>query len=83
MNKMHRHTARARGGFFSQAQHAVHQSLQGLDGLVRRYGPLAKNAAMMLAPALAKAGQPALAAGIAATAQGMDSYGSLKNQLES
>ena len=83
MNKMHRHTARARGGFFSQAQHAVHQSLQGLDGFVRRYGPLAKNAAMMLAPALAKAGQPALAAGLAATAQSMDSYATLRNQLES
>ena len=83
MNKMHRHTARARGGFFSQAQHAVHQSLQGLDGLVRRYGPLAKNAAQLLAPALLKAGQPALAAGVATVGQGMDSYANLRNQLES
>ena len=80
---MHRHTARARGGFFSAAQHAVHQGLQGLVGFVRRYGPLAKNAAMMLAPALAKAGQPALAAGVAAAGQGMDSYANLRSQLES
>ena len=79
---MHRHTNRARGGFFSQASHAVHQSLQGIDGFVRRYGPMAKNAAMMLAPALAKAGQPALAAGVAASAQAMDSYSNLRNQLE-
>ena len=79
---MHRHTSRARGGFFSQASHAIHQSLQGMDGFVRRYGPMAKNAAMMLAPALAKAGQPALAAGVAAGGQAMDSYSSLRNQLE-
>jgi hypothetical protein len=79
---MHRHTARARGGFFSAAQHAVHQGLQGLDGFVRRYGPFAKNAAMMIAPALAKAGQPALAAGVATVGQGMDSYASLRNQLD-
>ena len=79
---MRRHTSRARGGFFSQASHAVHQSLQGIDGFVRRYGPMAKNAAMMLAPALAKASQPALAAGVAAAGQGMDSYASLRNQLE-
>ena len=79
---MHRHTSRARGGFFSKASHAVHQSLQGIDGFVRRYGPMAKNAAMMLASALAKAGQPALAAGVAAAGQGMDSYSNLRNQLE-
>ena len=83
MNKMHRHTSRARGGFFSQAQHAVHQSLQGLDGFVRRYGPLAKNAAQLLAPALLKAGQPALASAVAVAGQGMDSYANLRNQLES
>ena len=80
---MYRHTSRgARGGFYSQAHHMVHQSLQGLDGFVRRYGVHAKNAAMMLAPALAKAGQPALAAGVAAVGQGMDSYATLRNQLE-
>ena len=79
---MHRHTSRARGGFFSQASHAIHQSLQGMDGFVRRYGPMAKNAAMMLAPALAKAGQPGAAAAIAAGGQAMDSYSSLRNQLE-
>ena len=79
---MHRHTSRARGGFFSQASHAIHQSLQGMDGFVRRYGPMAKNAAMMLAPSLAKAGQPALAAGVAAGGQAMDSYSSLRSQLE-
>ena len=79
---MYRHTSRARGGFYSQASHAVHQSLQGIDGFVRRYGAQAKNAAMMLAPALAKAGQPAMAAGVAALGQGMDSYASLRNQLE-
>ena len=49
---------------------------------MRRYGPMAKSAAMMLAPALAKASQPALAAGVAAGAQTMDSYSSLRNQLE-
>ena len=79
---VHRHTRHPRGGFFSQASHAVHQGLQGLDGFVRRYGPMAKNAAMMIAPALAKAGQPALAAGVATVGQGMDSYASLRNQLE-
>ena len=79
---MYRHTSRARGGFYSQASHAVHQSLQGIDGFVRRYGAQAKNAAMMLAPALAKAGQPALAAGVAAVGQGMDSYASRRTQLE-
>ena len=81
---MHRRatTIRARSGFFSQAQHAVHQSPQGIDGLVRRYGPWAKNAAMILAPAMAKAGQPALAAGVAAAGQGMDSYANLRSQLE-
>ena len=79
---MHRHTSRARGGFFSQASHAVHQSLQGIDGFVRRYGPIAKNAAMMLAPALAKADQPALAAGVAAVGQDMGSYSNLRNQLK-
>ena len=79
---MYRHTSRARGGFYSQASHVVHQSLQGIDGFVRRYGAQAKNAAMMLAPALAKAGQPALAAGVAAVGQGMDSYASWRNQLE-
>ena len=42
---------------------------------------MAKNAAMMLAPALATAGQPALAAAAAAAGQGMDSYASLRNQL--
>jgi len=79
---MHRHTSRARGGFYSQASHAVHQSLQGIDGFVRRYGAQAKNAAIMLAPMLAKAGQPALAAGVAAVGQGMDGYATLRNQLE-
>ena len=79
---MHRHTSRARGGFFSQASHAVHQSLQGIDGLVRRYGAQAKNAAAIMAPMLPKAGQPALAAGVAAVGQGMDSYASLRKQLE-
>ena len=79
---MYRHTSCARGGFYSQAHHAVHQGLQGIDGFVRRYGAQAKNAAIMLAPMLAKAGQPALAAGVAAVGQGMDSYASLRNQLE-
>ena len=79
---MYRHTSRARGGFYSQASHAVHQSLQGIDGFVRRYGAQARNAAMMIAPALAKAGQPAMAAGVAALGQGMDSYANLRNQLE-
>ena len=41
---MHRHASRARGGFFSQASHAVHKGLQGIDGFVRRYGVHAKNA---------------------------------------
>ena len=79
---VHRHTRHPRGGFFSQASHALHQGLQGIDGFVRRYGPMAKNAAMMIAPALAKAGQPALAAGVAAAGQGMDSYSQLRSQLE-
>ena len=79
---MYRHSSRARGGFYSQASHAIHQSLQGIDGFVRRYGAQAKNAAVMLAPMLAKAGQPALAAGVAATGQAMDSYATLRNQLE-
>ena len=79
---VHRHSRQPRGGFFSQASHAVHQGLQGMDGFVRRYGPLARNAAMMIAPALAKAGQPALAAGVAAAAQGMDSYSQLRSRLE-
>ena len=79
---MYRHTSRARGGFYSQASHVVHQGLQGIDGFVRRYGALAKNAAIMLAPMLAKAGQPALAAGVAATGQALDSYAFLRNQLE-
>ena len=79
---VHRHTRHPRGGFFSQASHAVHQGLQGIDGFVRRYGPMAKNAAMMIAPALAKAGQPALAAGVATVGQGMDSYSQLRSQLE-
>ena len=74
---MHRHSARARGGFFT----AVHHGLQGIDGFVRRYGPLTKNAAMMLAPALAKAGRPALAVGVTAAGQGLDSYANLRNQL--
>ena len=74
---MHRHTARARGGFFS----AVHQGVQGLDGFVRRYGHLAKDAASVIAPALLKAGQPALAAGVATVGQGMDSCANLHNQL--
>ena len=43
---------------------------------------MAKNAAMMLAPALAKAGQPALAAGVAAAGQRMDSYSNIRSQLE-
>ena len=79
---VHRHTRHPRGGFFSQASHAVHQGLQGIDGFVRRYGPMAKNAATMLAPLLAKAGQPALAAGVAVAGQGMDSYSQLRSQLE-
>ena len=79
---VHRNTRHPRGGFFSQASHAVHQGLQGIDGFVRRYGPMAKNAATMLAPLLAKAGQPALAAGVAVAGQGMDSYSQLRNQLE-
>ena len=79
---VHRHTRHPRGGFFSQASHAIGQGLQGIDGFVRRYGPMAKNAAMVIAPALAKAGQPALAAGVAAAGQGMDSYASLRSQLE-
>ena len=79
---VHRHTRQPRGGFFSQASHAVHQGLQGIDGFVRRYGPMAKNAAMMIAPALAKACQPALAAGVAAVGQGMDSYSQVRSQLE-
>ena len=79
---MYRHTSRARGGFYSQASHAVHQSLQGIDGFVRRYGAQAKNAAIMLAPMLAKAGQPALASAVAVAGQGMDSYATLRNQLE-
>ena len=79
---MYRHTSRARGGFYSQASHAVHQGLQHIDGFVRRYGAQAKNAAAVLAPMLAKAGQPALAAGLAVAGQGMDSYASLRNQLE-
>ena len=79
---VHRHTRHPRGGFFSQASHAVHQGLQGIDNFARRYGPIAKNAAMMIAPALAKAGQPALASAVAAGAQAMDSYSSLRNQLE-
>ena len=78
---MHRYTARARGGFFSAAHHAVHQGMQGLDGFVRRYGHLAKDAASVIAPALLKAGQPALAAGVATVGQGMDSYANLRNQL--
>ena len=79
---VHRHTRHPRGGFLSQAFHGIGQGFQGLDGFVRRYGPMAKNAAMMIAPALAKAGQPALAAGVAAAGQGMDSYASLRSQLE-
>lgn len=35
----------------------------------------------MIAPALAKAGQPALAAAVAAAGQGMDSYPQLRSQL--
>ena len=53
-----------------------------IDVFVRRYGPMTKNAAMMIAPAWAKAGQPALAAGVAAAGQGMDSYSQLRSQLE-
>ena len=79
---VHRHTRHPRGGFFSRASHAIGQGLQGIDGFVRRYGPMGKNAAMMIAPALAKAGQPALAAGVAIVGQGMDSYASLRSQLE-
>ena len=79
---VHRHTRHPRGGFFSQASHAVHQGLQGMDGFVRRYGAQARTAAMMIAPMLAKAGQPALAAGVATVGQGMDSYASLRSQLE-
>ena len=79
---VHRHTRHPRGGFFFQASHAIGQGLQGLDGFVRRYGPMAKNAAMMIAPALMKAGQPALAAGVASVGSGMDSYANLRSQLE-
>ena len=79
---VHRHTRHPRGGFFSQASHAVHQGLQGIDGFVRRYGAQAKNAAAIVAPMLLKAGQPALASAVAVAGQSMDSYSQLRNQLE-
>ena len=79
---VHRYSRHHRGGFFSQAHHAINSGVQGMDGFVRRFGPQAKNFAMMVSPMLAKAGQPGLAAGLAAGAQAMDSYASLRNQLD-
>ena len=72
----------SRGGFFSHMQHKGMEFLGGMDNFVRRVGPLAKNAAMTIAPMLARGGQPALAAGVASIAQGMDSYSQLRNSLE-
>ena len=79
---VHRHSRHQRGGFLSQTMHAVNQGVHGIDGFVRRYGSMAKNAAMTIAPMLAKAGQPGLAALTATVGTGLDSYASLRNQLD-
>ena len=78
-----RHTMnKSRGGFFSHLAHRGTEFLGGVDHFVRRHGPTMKNAAMMIAPALLKAGNPALAAGVATAGQAADSYSTLRNQLD-
>ena len=81
---MHRshHANRSRGGFFSQAAHAGKEFAHHVDGFVRRYGPQMRNAAMYIAPLLAKSGQPALASAAAVVGQAADSYANLRSQLD-
>ena len=81
---MHRsHNAnRSRGGFYSHAMHAGKEFAHHIDGFVRRYGGQMRNAAMYIAPMLAKSGQPALAAAAATMGQAAGSYASLRDQLD-
>ena len=73
---------KSRGGFFSHALHKGVEFAQGMDGFVRRYGGQMRNFAMAAAPALLKAGAPALSAGVAAAGQAADSYATLRNQMD-
>ena len=66
--------------FLSHALHHGREFLRGTDHFFRHYGPAMKQLAQIVAPAIAES-NPALAAGVAAVSQAVDSYSQLRSQL--
>ena len=62
--------------------HGGREILGGVDAFFRSHGRHIRNAAMYAAPLLAKAGNPALAAGAAAIGQASGGYAELRDALE-
>ena len=69
-----------RRGFMGEAVHLGRRALGTADHFLRTYGPVMKQLAMGIAPAIARS-DPALAAGIATAGQAADGYSQLRTQL--
>ena len=67
-------------GFIGQVAHSGREFARHADVFVRRFGPAMKIAAMSVAPAIAAAGAPQVAAATAVAGQAADSYSQLRQQ---
>ena len=70
-----------RGGFVNTVLHHGREFMRHTDAFVRQCGPPLKVGAMPLAPALASAGLPHVAAATAVMGQAVDNYSQLRCQL--
>ena len=70
-----------RGGFVNTALHHGREFGRHVDAFVRQFGLALQIGAMSLAPALASAGLPQVAATAAVLGQAADGYAQLRSQL--
>ena len=72
---------RTHGGFLGTAMHLGREMLRGADRALISFGPAMRQAATVLAPALANSGNPMAAALTASVGQFGDSYSQLQQAL--
>ena len=72
---------RTHGGFFGNAMHFGREFLRTADRALVSFGPAMRQAATVLAPALANSGNPMAAALTASVGQFGDSYSQLRQAL--
>ena len=78
---MRPHSGRRQRGFINQALHYGREFGRRTDSFLRAAGPHLKSIAMIAAPALLSAGNPAAASATAALGQAADSYSQLRSQI--